>query len=173
MDGLTLQFFSFSVLLLAGSLAGLFWDFYRVVRGRARPRGWAEDGGDLVFWLVLATLVGAALFFGNWGELRLYVAVGLAAGVGLYFGLASPVCLALLQGFFDLLAWVFRPLLQAGRALATFLQTGLAWLGERLLPPRLPPAGPEPPAEGLPPGGGAPAEPGEGRPPGGGPPVEG
>lgn len=103
METLRLQFFAFYVLFLAGAGAGLLWDLLRVARGRFRPRGVVEAGGDLLFWLAVTAVVGLALMVGNWGELRLYVGVGISLGLAVYFGLASPVMLPILRQVLELL----------------------------------------------------------------------
>lgn len=83
--------------IAAGMLLGLIFDFYRAVRGLARPRRWLTNVGDLLYWLVATAVVFAALLLGNWGELRLYVFLGLLAGVGAYYKWASGMAVRLLR----------------------------------------------------------------------------
>lgn len=83
--------------IAAGMLLGLIFDFYRVVRGLVRPRRWLTSVGDLLYWLVATAVVFVALLLGNWGELRLYVFLGLLAGVGVYYKWASMLAIRLLR----------------------------------------------------------------------------
>ena len=107
----------FLVLVLTGVAWSLCFDAYRAWRSLVKPHGLVSDAGDLAFWLAGALLVAAGLFLGNWGELRLYVFLGLALGGTLYFRLASPV----------LLPWLRR--LLRGGSLACL------WLGRQTLRP--------------------------------------
>lgn len=77
------------ITIIAGMLLGLVFDFYRVLRGLIRPRGWLSSLGDLLYWLVATAVVFTALLLGNWGELRLYAFLSLLAGVGAYYRLCS------------------------------------------------------------------------------------
>lgn len=86
---LDLQFYAFSVMVLAGAGLGALFDLYRAARHTFHPRGWALAATDLLFCAAAATLAAVALYYGNWIELRLYVFIGAAAGLGLYHGLAS------------------------------------------------------------------------------------
>lgn len=116
---LGVQLYMFLVLVLTGVAWSLCFDVYRAWRSLARPRGWRSDLGDLVFWLAGALLVAGGLFLGNWGDLRLYVFLGLALGGYLYFRLASPTILPVLRRLFRtlsrMLRWLGRQLLRPAR----------------------------------------------------------
>jgi len=83
------QLHAFAMTIAAGMAAGLLFDMYRLARRGLRPRGTGAWLLDLMFWLVATPVVFALLLVANWGELRFYVVVGLAAGATLYFGLLS------------------------------------------------------------------------------------
>ena len=78
------QLFAFIVTMGIGFLAGIIFDVYRVFRGLWRPRKLGTFFGDILFWLVMTVLVFALLLFGNWGEMRIYVFLGVAFGAYLY-----------------------------------------------------------------------------------------
>src|SRR5690606_2366046 len=67
---------------------------------------------DLLYWVVLAPLLAVVLLQANWGELRLYVLLGIGSGLALYFAFCSRLVLAVLsaltRGFVVLLAGVAR-----------------------------------------------------------------
>jgi spore cortex biosynthesis protein YabQ len=105
-----LQFYAFFITVLCGAVLGLFFDLLRAARGYYRPNAWIGGAADLLFWVIAAGALTGALFFGNWGELRLYVLVGLVGGVSLYYWLASPLVLTLAYGFLRLLGWLWNGL---------------------------------------------------------------
>lgn len=92
---LDLQFYSFFAVVLCGAALGLLFDLLRAVRYHFRPNRWLGALGDLLFWAIATVALSGALFYGNWGEIRFYVLVGLLLGIGLYYWLASPVILHL------------------------------------------------------------------------------
>ncbi|MDI3298429.1 MAG: spore cortex biosynthesis protein YabQ [Bacillota bacterium] len=113
------QVYVFLLSILAGDAVGLLYDLFRATLHPGRRRGWAADLLDLLFWLLAALLLAVAMILGNWLEFRLYPLLGAAAGLALYFGLASPVvygalvavrraAVQALQGFLGRLAhrWV-------------------------------------------------------------------
>lgn len=89
MYSLPIQLYMVAVMLLSGIALGLAYDIYRVWRGLWRPAGYRAILGDLGFWLLATGILGFGLVVGNWGELRLYVFLGWAAGLGLYHSLVS------------------------------------------------------------------------------------
>lgn len=100
---LELQFYTFSLMVLTGIVLGLAFDAYRVFRGVTGARGGIlSHVGDLLFWAVATILVTIALWQGNWGELRLYVFLGLGLGLVIYYWLASRMVISLIAGFFRL-----------------------------------------------------------------------
>jgi len=89
--GLAEQTYGFLMTILAGGVAGLIFDLYRVARSLARPRQVATAVTDLLYWIVVTPIVFALLLAGNWGELRFYVLIGLGVGLLLYFQALSPL----------------------------------------------------------------------------------
>ena len=79
-----LQFYAFFVMVLAGVALGLGYDTYRAFRAICRPNGWIGAAADLLFGLWAFFLFGSALLLGNWGDLRVYVAVGVGIGLAFY-----------------------------------------------------------------------------------------
>jgi spore cortex biosynthesis protein YabQ len=105
---LDLQFYSFFVIGLCGAVLGLLYDLLRVTRGHYRPNWLVGAGVDLLFWAVATLALSGGLFYGNWGEVRFYVVVGLLLGLGLYFWLASPVVRELIRAVIGVLEWLAR-----------------------------------------------------------------
>ncbi|MCL5045559.1 MAG: spore cortex biosynthesis protein YabQ [Actinobacteria bacterium] len=79
-----LQFYAFFVMVLAGVALGLGYDTYRAFRTFCRPLGLIGAAADLIFGLWALFLLGLALLLGNWGDLRVYVVVGVGIGLAFY-----------------------------------------------------------------------------------------
>lgn len=89
MELLTNQFFAFAATVVIGMAAGFCYDYYSVVREVLRLRRIGTWLGDIIFWLFITAGVFLLLLRGNWGELRLYVLIGLSLGALTYFRLLS------------------------------------------------------------------------------------
>lgn len=137
---LDLQFYALFMTVLCGAFLGGLADVLRVARGYYRPGRVLGALADLAFWTVATAAVSGALFYGNWGQIRLYVLVGLLAGIGLYFWLAGPtvrgltrLLLRALSWLGRLLVWVVVRLLWAPVALAAGFTWNLVSRAGRLL----------------------------------------
>jgi spore cortex biosynthesis protein YabQ len=102
------QIETFLITVATGMLLGLIFDFYRIIRGVFKPRWVLTSIADLAYWLLATVIVFTALLVGNWGEVRLYVFIGLFAGVLLYYRLISRHAIRLLIGIMRLTARVMR-----------------------------------------------------------------
>ncbi|HEY3369057.1 MAG TPA: spore cortex biosynthesis protein YabQ [Symbiobacteriaceae bacterium] len=148
MQRLDLQFYAFFAVVLCGAVLGLLFDFLRVVVRRWRLGLVMSAAADLLFWAAATVAISAALFYGNWGDRRLYVLVGLLAGVSLYGWLASPVVSWLIDLVLRFIGWlvhvvewlflklIWAPLVAlANLLIAIFMTLGrmlwriLCWLG--------------------------------------------
>jgi|GEM_PF-1341518 len=85
------QTYAFLMTILAGAVAGLLFDLYRVLRSAFQPKQFLTALTDLLYWIVVTPIVFAMLLAGNWGELRFYVLIGLGLGLLLYFQTLSSV----------------------------------------------------------------------------------
>ncbi|SHH00747.1 spore cortex biosynthesis protein YabQ [Desulforamulus hydrothermalis] len=99
------QFYYFALTIAIGMVAGFCYDLYRVTRGTLKLRRFGTALGDLLFWLVLTGVVFVLLLLGNWGEVRLYVLLGLALGASVYLNLFSRRTVSVIR-------WTFRQILQ-------------------------------------------------------------
>jgi len=130
MPSLLDQLHAFAVTLLGGVAMGVLYDVLRIVRGmagRRGPLGWLLD---LLYWTVVTPLMAGLLLEANRGELRLYVFLGIAAGLGLYFaflsGLVLEALLAVSRGVRAVLAWAAH-LVMMILILPAMLLRGAAW----------------------------------------------
>lgn len=83
-------------MVVAGFAVGFMYDVYRVIRSLVRPNRRVSVLMDLAFWLFVTPVIFVALLAGNWGQLRLYVFLGMALGLFCYFQLLSEAVLWIL-----------------------------------------------------------------------------
>lgn len=130
-----LQFYSFFLVILTGIALGLLFDLVRSFRFQWRPGIWVGAVYDFLFWLLATLALAVGLFYGNWGEIRFYVVVGVLIGLLLYEWMASFVMLAILRWILTCLersikfsSWIiWTPLLFAVRFLWEALYTLFTW----------------------------------------------
>jgi len=89
LDMLINQAGAFISTIVIGMSAGLLYDYYRAVRAVCKLRKMGTFVGDVIYWLVTTVIVFFMLLWGTWGELRLYVLLGISVGAFLYFHLFS------------------------------------------------------------------------------------
>ncbi|MFZ7101382.1 MAG: spore cortex biosynthesis protein YabQ [Peptococcaceae bacterium] len=100
MGSITGQIFSFMVMLCIGVLAGILFDVYRVLRSLWKPRKIGTFIGDIIFWILMTILVFTLLLIGNWGEIRIYVFLGTAAGCYGYIKFVSKKAQKIMKRIF-------------------------------------------------------------------------
>ncbi len=83
------QVYAFTITVALGLLAGVFYDFFRVMRRMLRPPRWLLFCLDLAFWLVMTVVVFIVLLASVSGEVRAYVLVGMGLGGCFYVLLFS------------------------------------------------------------------------------------
>lgn len=88
-EPVSIQIGNFLMTVFCGLIMGFLFDVYRVLRGKINPKTLFADLGDLFFWVVTTLMVFALLLLVNWGEVRLYVFLGLLIGLFSYFKLLS------------------------------------------------------------------------------------
>lgn len=92
MDPIIVQVSAFIVMFVAGVTLGFMFDLYRLVRAAVHPRGVLDGLFDFLFWCITAPVMIGFIFYGNWGDLRVYVFVAITLGAMFYFGaLGRPV----------------------------------------------------------------------------------
>ncbi len=89
MESMLSQARAFFMTIGIGIIAAFGYDYYRAVRRAFKLKKAGVFLGDLIFWLATTVVVFALLLKANWGELRMYVFLGLGLGALLYFYLFS------------------------------------------------------------------------------------
>ncbi|MBO8141136.1 MAG: hypothetical protein H0Z37_03005 [Firmicutes bacterium] len=127
MASLIEQLQAFAVTVLGGLLMGLLFDLLRAARSglrRGSPLGMALD---LVYWIVLTPIMAALLLEANWGQLRLYVLVGIGTGLALYFAFLSwfvlETVIAFVHAAVALTGWVVHAVVAIAALPAAFARS--------------------------------------------------
>lgn len=108
------QVYAFTATVVIGAVAGFCFDYYRVLREIYRPKKVGTYLGDSIFWLITTILVFGMLLMGNWGEMRLYVLIGLSWGVLVYFYFLSAALRRLIRLKFFLFYKIWYLIIQTG-----------------------------------------------------------
>lgn len=113
MDMLINQAGAFASTIIIGMSAGLLYDYYRAVRAAFKLKKTGTFVGDVLYWLVTTAMVFGMLLWGTWGELRLYVFIGIGLGALLYFYLLSRAVYRVFRLKFHILHRIWISLLWA------------------------------------------------------------
>lgn len=124
MDTLAGQVYGFAATIAAGLSLGLLFDLYRLWRRAIGPKKAVTALSDIVFWVIATPLTYIYLLMGNWGELRLYVVLGLLLGLFLYFTVFSVIVLNLL-----ITLWYYSAAVIGGLVQGVWLLISLPWEG--------------------------------------------
>lgn len=82
---LSVQFLTLGLMVASGAGIGLLFDLYRVLAHELRFPKWLIPLLDLAYWAIATVGVFRVLFIGNFGQVRLFVFLGLFGGYTLYF----------------------------------------------------------------------------------------
>jgi len=83
METVQFQSYVFSYSVYGGIIIGIFYDIYRVVRGRKRSERLITSLWDVVFLMSVFIVVVWSIFSSSYGDIRAYVFIGFL--VGFYF----------------------------------------------------------------------------------------
>lgn len=100
MQSLASQFYAFVVTVFMGLTIGILYDFYRFTKGIIRPGKLLGYIADVSFWVISTLAVFLLLLIGNWGEIRMYVIIGVLMGTVVYFKLFSSRVIRVMQGVY-------------------------------------------------------------------------
>lgn len=78
------QLYSFIVFILVGFLIGLLFDMFRISRRTFKTSDIVTSIEDILFWILSGLLIIFSLFKFNNGDIRVYIIIGLIAGISIY-----------------------------------------------------------------------------------------
>lgn len=149
-----MHFATIGTMILCGLAMGMAFDVYRVACHRFSVRRWMLPGFDVVYWAAATMYVFRALLDRNFGEVRLYVFLGIAIGITGYFGLISPTAVKVISRVFRIgqsivlfiwrairtvlivpFLWIVRMLARLADILFIVIAALLLWIGKLLAKP--------------------------------------
>lgn len=77
--------------VVGGMLIALIYDGFRIKRKAVKTRSIVIHIEDMIFWLIVAVVMFAVIYYSNEGELRGYIFIGTIIGVILYSLLFSKL----------------------------------------------------------------------------------
>lgn len=112
---LYVQFQTMGLMLASGLAIGLLFDLYRVLANELRFPRWLMPLLDLAYWTFATYFVFRVLFYSNYGQVRLFVFIGLFAGVAFYFAALSRTARRVIRwliGVVKKLIWLCKRIIE-------------------------------------------------------------
>lgn len=110
---LEVQFLTLGLMLASGVLIGLLFDLYRVLAHELRFPRWMIPLLDLLYWFGATLLTFRVLFYSNFGQVRVFVFLGLFAGYTLYFLVLSVRAMKLIRWIIHMIKAFIRFMVRA------------------------------------------------------------
>jgi spore cortex biosynthesis protein YabQ len=97
-------------MMVVGILVGVAFDFYRVLRGKTKPKRLITDIFDLLFAIIVTIIIFIALIYSNGGVIRIYVFVGVLLGEIIYYWLFSDYIILLFSKLIEFIYYIIGKL---------------------------------------------------------------
>jgi len=91
-----------------GMLIAFIYDIFRIKRKTVKTRSFGVFIEDFVFWVLVALIMFAVVYFSNEGEVRGYIFLGAAIGIVLYSLLLSRLVMKLFLAVIGILKRIFK-----------------------------------------------------------------
>lgn len=92
-----IQVYILVTMLVWGLLLGIIFDLYRFLLPTSRVKGIAQYIFDSIFWLIITIFTFVIMVFANFGDVRLYLILGIALGFTVYSILFSKWIIKILN----------------------------------------------------------------------------
>lgn len=92
---ITNQFLLFLIYLISGILIGVVFDFFRSLRKSIKTSNLFTYIEDILFWVIASSIIILTILKYNYGELRLYIFLGIGVGLTIYFITLSKLLIKL------------------------------------------------------------------------------
>lgn len=83
------QAFLFLTCVQTGIIMGMLYDFIRIVRKIIHHPNWIVQIEDLLYWITCGCFAFIMVYWENYGQIRVFVFIGILIGAVLYFSTAS------------------------------------------------------------------------------------
>lgn len=93
-SAIEIHLYSLLLMVCGGIFLSFLYDIARLIRWSVKRSAWLLDLLDILYWCLAIPCLVVLFFMASWGQIRLYLFLGLALGALLYFTLASSWVLA-------------------------------------------------------------------------------
>lgn len=83
----------FLIYVIVGVLIGLIFDLFRSLRKSIKTSNVATYIEDILFWIIVSFIIIGTILKYNYGELRLYIFIGIILGITIYLLTLSKIIL--------------------------------------------------------------------------------
>lgn len=101
------QSYIFSIFILNGFLIGILFDVFRIFRRSFKTPDFITYIEDILFWILSGCIILYSIFKFNNGELRLFIFIGIIAGVLIYLLLFSKIFINFAVYFIKIIKKIF------------------------------------------------------------------
>lgn len=115
------ELLTFLMMIAVGAAEGFIFDLFRVLRKNTCKSFAAVGVSDVLYWLVTAVVLVAALLHFTFGALRGYLFIGVAIGLIFYFLLLSRAVIWLFMKIIALILKIFKLIFKILLTPLTFL----------------------------------------------------
>ncbi|SET24339.1 spore cortex biosynthesis protein YabQ [Anaerobranca gottschalkii] len=91
------QTYVLGVMLIWGVILGIIFDIYRFLVPTHKVKGIVQYLLDFIFWILVIITTFVVFIFANYGEVRLYLIMGMALGFILYIKTLSTLVIKVLK----------------------------------------------------------------------------
>lgn len=119
------QFITLGLMFGCGWALGVVFDAYRVLTGQLRLPRLFIHLLDFVFWLTATLSVFRVLFYSNYGQVRLFVFIGLVAGCSFHYCFTTGITIKLVLWIVRAVKWLYKLLL---RTIDLLVVTPIIWI---------------------------------------------
>lgn len=125
LEHIKIELSSVIILIFAGMILGVGFDFYRIFRCKIKPTinprfsKFFDILGDFLFWGAALVVITPLVFWSTWLELRVYVWLLLIVGLVVYFTIFCPVFVPWYLRFWNIVSWLLKI---PSKSLQTFAQ---------------------------------------------------
>lgn len=78
------QLFSLLIFILTGIVIGILFDVFRIIRKSFKTPDFVTYIEDILFWILSGSILLFSIFAFNYGEIRIYIFIGLIFGLVIY-----------------------------------------------------------------------------------------
>lgn len=96
------------MMFCGGMALGSIYDIFRVLYQELRLPRWSLMVIDTVYWIVATILIFRLLYQSNHGQIRLFVFIGLVAGVIVYYFIFSRLVVRTIELLIQAVKWLYK-----------------------------------------------------------------